>query len=93
MRSQQKTITVATSATQLLGPDPKRVNILIQNTGGSDVYIGFGNTAIVGDGFCIHPGQRPTRFLWHDYGERLWDPVWAIANSVASTVVVREAFT
>lgn len=53
----QSNPTVGVAQSAILGANPSRKLMIIQNLGGSPIYLGFGNNITAATGFQIAPGQ------------------------------------
>ena len=55
--STHKKVTVTDVSTEILPANARRVYSMIRNTAGASMWIGKGETAVVGEGQLVRPGE------------------------------------
>lgn len=84
------TSNVAIVATRILTDNPRRLSVLIMNTGANPVYIGLDNSVSSTRGIYLAAGGGAISLMWRDDFENQCHERWAIAVGGVSTIYVEE---
>lgn len=90
-RNKQQTL-IATTDSQLLGPNPNRHSLLISSGLSNRFTISFGDAAVLDKDITIYPGQAPLILRYDDFGGAITEEIRAISAGAAQFVSVVEMF-
>lgn len=89
-RVKQRVVTVTTSVTEFIKPDPNRVALLLINNSSSDVYISFDPTVSSSYGVPIGADGGSMKMSFDDYGEAITAGLYGVASSTPLSLTLIE---
>src|SRR5205823_3946366 len=78
-------VSVGTSSTRVLGPNPNRRALLLPGTSLNRMTIAFGAPAVLLAGITIQPGNDTVELTWECCGAALCEDVYAIFETAGET--------
>jgi hypothetical protein len=92
-RRDQRTVSVGTTDSPLLGPNPQRKAIIFVAPATNRYTVSFTGAAVLDQGLTIYPGQPPMNLDRDVYGDAFIEEVRAISAGVAQIVSVIDVFS
>lgn len=86
----EKTVTVQTSSTLLVGPDKFRTSLIISTGVTNRVTLSVNNPAVNGSGMILHAGTAPLKLCLANDGDIVTRGFYAIANAASEVITVWE---
>jgi hypothetical protein len=84
---------VGTSATRIVPNDPKRLALLLVNTGASALWVGFSQSVAPGASILLGPyGGSLTMTLEEDH-ETVYYEIWGVAEGAPTTIACLEVIS
>lgn len=93
MNSQEKTVSVQTTATVVAPANPKRLSLVLSNLGANNIFVSLTQAATPSSGVLIPPTQRPVVLDRATYGTRIENQLSGIAATGAANLSVVEHFS
>lgn len=86
----QTTKTIATTSTQLIGPNPKRIGLIINSPVANRLTLSFTNPAVADQGINLYAGDPPLVLKRRDFGNAIQQEIIAIMTTLAESITVVE---
>lgn len=86
----QVTKTIATTSTQLIGPNPKRIGLIINSPVANRLTLSFTNPAVADEGIILYAGDQPLHLKRRDFGMAIQQEIFAIMNTAAEGITTVE---
>lgn len=83
-------VSVATTSTQLVGPNPYRIGIYLSSPPTNRYTLSFLPTAVLDEGITLFPTDPSLKLLSSEMGSAIQQPVSAISAVAAQNVAVTE---
>jgi hypothetical protein len=83
-------VTVATTATQLVGPNPNRVGVLLSAPPTNRYTFSWMPAAVLDQGVTLFPTDVPYKLLESEIGSAIEQPISAISAAADQVVAVTE---
>lgn len=88
IETEQVEVTVGTTATEIIKPDPYRVAVAFANPSANQINIGINNGVTTGSGIQLAAGSEPVHFNDDKMPGVSARRFWGIASTGASTLTV-----
>lgn len=85
-----RTVTVGTASTQLLGPNPRRVGVIVSSPPTNAITLSWAGAAVLNEGVTLFPADSPWAMYSYQIGSALGQPVFAISDVAGQNVAVTE---
>lgn len=93
MKSVEWNFTVGTTNALILGPNPNRTSIIFSGDGANKITVSTNPPAAIGDGVTVTSQNATIAVDDSQYGSRIKQPWYAIANNAGALLTVVEGFT
>lgn len=93
MNSQEKTVSVQTTATVVAPANPKRLSLVLSNLGANDIFVSLTQAATATSGILVPNGVRPVILDRATHGTRIENQLSGIAATGATNLSVVEHFS
>lgn len=87
-----RSISVGTTSTQILGPNPRRWGLLIGSPLTNRVTLSPRLAAVLDNGITLYPTNAPLYLTFGHIGESIREDIYAIAVTAAQTIGVWDIF-
>jgi hypothetical protein len=89
----KRVVSVGTTDTPLLGPNKKRVGVIISCPSTNRITIDFGIPAVLDQALTMYPSGQPVQLFVRDWGDAIKEEIRAISAIATQNVTIFDLFT